>query len=219
MGLPSGDADAIVKRCAGKQRVRNRSGQRYSRALRKLPRPEEKLKAIRAVAETAHKAGNNAFVYIAGTECITAHGDQGRSTRGQGPSGLAATKDHRRARDFSAAARRSGSGRAMRMCGSVPTHRVAQDLHGARAADCSDRDRRDLRRYSVLDDAFRWLGKHLGELRRLHGGCIQEADRTRCEARSEDRRLFRSQVSQVGGVPHQTFTDFMHEIDANARSR
>lgn len=38
--------------------------------------PEEKLKAIHAVAEEAHKAGNYAFVYIAGTECITAHADQ-----------------------------------------------------------------------------------------------------------------------------------------------
>jgi hypothetical protein len=38
--------------------------------------PEEKLKAIRAVAEKAHQAGNRAFVYVAGTECITAHADQ-----------------------------------------------------------------------------------------------------------------------------------------------
>ena len=38
--------------------------------------PEEKLKAIHDVAEAAHKAGNHAFVYIAGTECITAHGDK-----------------------------------------------------------------------------------------------------------------------------------------------
>jgi hypothetical protein len=37
--------------------------------------PTEKLAAIRAVAEKAHQAGNRAFVYIAGTECITAHGD------------------------------------------------------------------------------------------------------------------------------------------------
>jgi hypothetical protein len=40
-----------------------------------LLNPEEKLKAIRAVAAKAHAAGNYAFVYIAGTECITAHGD------------------------------------------------------------------------------------------------------------------------------------------------
>jgi len=38
--------------------------------------PEEKLAAIRAVAEQAHKTGNYAFVYIAGLECITANADQ-----------------------------------------------------------------------------------------------------------------------------------------------
>ena len=38
--------------------------------------PTEKLKAIRSVAEAAHKAKNKAFVYIAGTECITAHADR-----------------------------------------------------------------------------------------------------------------------------------------------
>jgi hypothetical protein len=38
--------------------------------------PEEKLKAIRAVAESAHAMGNRAFVYIAGTECITADADK-----------------------------------------------------------------------------------------------------------------------------------------------
>jgi len=38
--------------------------------------PAEKLKAIREVAEKAHAAGNHAFVYIAGTECITANADK-----------------------------------------------------------------------------------------------------------------------------------------------
>ncbi|MGC2819642.1 MAG: hypothetical protein WA198_08150 [Candidatus Sulfotelmatobacter sp.] len=38
--------------------------------------PKAKLEAIRAVAERAHAVGNYAFVYIAGTECITAHGDK-----------------------------------------------------------------------------------------------------------------------------------------------
>ena len=38
--------------------------------------PTEKLKAIRAVAEKAHRVGNHAFVYIAGTECITANADK-----------------------------------------------------------------------------------------------------------------------------------------------
>jgi hypothetical protein len=35
--------------------------------------PTQKLQAIHSVAEAAHKAGNKAFVYIAGTECITAN--------------------------------------------------------------------------------------------------------------------------------------------------
>ncbi len=37
--------------------------------------PTAKLKAIHAVAEASHKAGNRTFVYIAGTECITANAD------------------------------------------------------------------------------------------------------------------------------------------------
>jgi hypothetical protein len=39
-------------------------------------RPAEKLKAIRAVAGAAHRRKNKAFVYIAGTECITADADK-----------------------------------------------------------------------------------------------------------------------------------------------
>ncbi len=42
--------------------------------------PEEKLKAIRAVAEEAHRSVNFAFVYIAGTECITANAEQSPHT-------------------------------------------------------------------------------------------------------------------------------------------
>jgi hypothetical protein len=38
--------------------------------------PTEKLSAIRAAADAAHKAGNKAFVYIAGLECITANADK-----------------------------------------------------------------------------------------------------------------------------------------------
>jgi len=38
--------------------------------------PDEKLKAIQAVAEKAHAAGNYAFVYIAGLECITAQAEK-----------------------------------------------------------------------------------------------------------------------------------------------
>src|SRR5690242_6274742 len=38
--------------------------------------PTEKLNAIRAVAQEAHRDGNRAFVYIAGTECITANAEK-----------------------------------------------------------------------------------------------------------------------------------------------
>jgi hypothetical protein len=38
--------------------------------------PTQKLNDIRALAEKAHQAHNYAFVYIAGTECITADADQ-----------------------------------------------------------------------------------------------------------------------------------------------
>lgn len=38
--------------------------------------PREKLAAIRQLAQRAHAAHNYAFVYIAGLECITAHADQ-----------------------------------------------------------------------------------------------------------------------------------------------
>jgi hypothetical protein len=42
--------------------------------------PTEKLAAIRSVAEKAHSVGNHAFVYIAGTECITANADKSPHT-------------------------------------------------------------------------------------------------------------------------------------------
>jgi hypothetical protein len=75
-GLKGGDAAAIVGQAeesgvAGIE-VDNDIPGRYESFVH----PEEKLKAIRDVAEAAHKVGNHAFVYIAGTECITAHGDQ-----------------------------------------------------------------------------------------------------------------------------------------------
>jgi hypothetical protein len=40
-----------------------------------LSNPKEKLEAIRLVAAAAHRVNNKAYVYIAGTECITANGD------------------------------------------------------------------------------------------------------------------------------------------------
>jgi hypothetical protein len=75
-GLKGGDALEIVRKAQASNvfgiEVDNDIEGRYESFLH----PEEKLKAIREVAEAAHKVGNHAFVYIAGTECITAHGDK-----------------------------------------------------------------------------------------------------------------------------------------------
>jgi hypothetical protein len=66
-GLRGGDAQQIVQRAqesnvAGIE-VDNDIPGRYESYLN----PEAKLKAIHDVAEAAHKVGNHAFVYIAGT--------------------------------------------------------------------------------------------------------------------------------------------------------
>jgi hypothetical protein len=75
-GLKGGDAADIVRRAQESNvfgiEVDNDIPGRYESFLN----PEAKLKAIRDVAEAAHKVKNHAFVYIAGTECITAHGDK-----------------------------------------------------------------------------------------------------------------------------------------------
>ncbi len=42
--------------------------------------PRQKLEAIRKLADAAHKAGNHAFVYVAGLECITADADHSEHT-------------------------------------------------------------------------------------------------------------------------------------------
>jgi hypothetical protein len=42
--------------------------------------PDAKLAAIREVAQRAHAAGNRAFIYIAGTECITKNADESPHT-------------------------------------------------------------------------------------------------------------------------------------------
>ncbi len=79
-GLKGGDALQIVRRAQESGvfgiEVDNDIPGRYESFLH----PEEKLKVIREVADAAHHEGNYAFVYIAGTECITAHGDQAAHT-------------------------------------------------------------------------------------------------------------------------------------------
>ncbi|MBZ5719268.1 MAG: hypothetical protein LAO03_02700 [Acidobacteriia bacterium] len=75
-GLKADNADAIVRDAAADNvfgiEVDNDIPGRYESFLD----PTEKLAAISAVARKAHQAGNRAFVYIAGTECITANADK-----------------------------------------------------------------------------------------------------------------------------------------------
>ena len=75
-GLQSNNADQIVRNAVENNvsgiEVDNDIPGRYESFVS----PEEKLKAIHDVAEKAHRAGNHAFVYIAGTECITANADK-----------------------------------------------------------------------------------------------------------------------------------------------
>src|ERR1700681_3386036 len=72
-GLKGGDALEIVRKAQASGvfgiEVDNDIPGRYESFVD----PMEKLRAIRAIAEQAHKFGNKSFVYIAGTECITAH--------------------------------------------------------------------------------------------------------------------------------------------------
>jgi hypothetical protein len=74
-GLRSDNAEQIVQNAQHDEvfgiEVDNDIEGRYESFLH----PEAKLKAIHAVAESAHAAGNYAFVYVAGTECITANAD------------------------------------------------------------------------------------------------------------------------------------------------
>ena len=65
-GLHGGDAGPHRSQRPGRWRIRNRSRQRYPGPLRELLNPDEKLKAIREVAEKAHAAGNRAFRLCSG---------------------------------------------------------------------------------------------------------------------------------------------------------
>lgn len=74
--LQLGRAGAIVRSAVGTNvygiEVDNDITGRYESLLD----PAAKLRAIRELADAAHAAGQKAFVYIAGTECITANADK-----------------------------------------------------------------------------------------------------------------------------------------------
>jgi hypothetical protein len=75
-GLNRGETDQIVRKATDDHvfgiEVDNDIPGRYESYLD----PAAKLQVIRDVTEQAHKGKNKAFVYIAGTECITANADQ-----------------------------------------------------------------------------------------------------------------------------------------------
>jgi hypothetical protein len=85
--------------------------------------PAEKLQAIKAVAEKAHTAGNYAFVYIAGLECITANADQKPHSFMKNHPDRVQRKLTGEPAPCSAAAPRSGLPRVTRMSGSALTRR------------------------------------------------------------------------------------------------
>ena len=75
-GLRADNADAIVRNAQETHvygiEADNDIPGRYESFLD----PSAKLNAIRELAEKAHRANNKAFVYVAGTECITADADK-----------------------------------------------------------------------------------------------------------------------------------------------
>jgi hypothetical protein len=79
-GLSSSNSDQIVEQAQASHvlgiEVDNDITGRYDSFVD----PTAKLKAIRELASTAHRAGEHAFVYIAGTECITPNGDTAEHT-------------------------------------------------------------------------------------------------------------------------------------------
>ena len=73
----------------------------------------------------------------------------------------------------------------------------------ARAPDRGDGHRWHLRGHPVLDDPLRWLGRLLGELRRLHRGGLPPEDRPRCPPGREARQLRGSAFPPVDRFPHR----------------
>ena len=153
-GLKSNNAESIVRDAQKGHvfgiEVDNDIPGRYESFLD----PTEKLKAIHDVAAAAHAAGNKAFVYIAGTECITAHGDKSAHT---------VMKDHpdwvQRKITGEPAVFTGGAAFWIRPGDEdVWISPYAADwrktIHGACAAGRGHGHRRNLCGYSVLDDAL-----------------------------------------------------------------
>jgi hypothetical protein len=74
--LAAGNAGQIVKTAAESHVSAIASDNDIPGRYESFLDPAEKLKAIRAMADAAHAAGNHASVYIAGLECITSGADK-----------------------------------------------------------------------------------------------------------------------------------------------
>ena len=87
-GLRSDNAEQIVRQATASGvygiEVDNDIPGRYE----SLAQPAQKLEAIRRVAVAAHRANNKAFVYIAGFECISAHGESPHTLAKEHPEWL-----------------------------------------------------------------------------------------------------------------------------------
>jgi hypothetical protein len=184
--LNRNDAEHIVRQATESHvfgiEVDNDIPGRYESFLK----PEEKLAAIRAVAEQAHKAGNHAFVYIAGLECITAN---------------AAQSEHSLAKDHPDWLQRKISGEPAIFGGGQAFWIAKGDEDvwvSPYAAEWRKIYMERVRQIAatgidgIYVDTLRWLGGQLGKLRRCHGGCISKGDRARREARSEAWRFLGS---------------------------
>lgn len=117
-GLRSGNADEILRRATASHvfgiEVDNDITGRYESFLD----PAAKLEAIREVAKKAHEAGNYAFVYIAGTECIALRPTPlANRTRWRRTTRIGSSETSRESRPRSAVAARSGFAKATRTSG------------------------------------------------------------------------------------------------------
>ena len=123
-GLGSSNADDIVRDAQASHvfgiEVDNDIPGRYESYVD----PTEKLKAIHSVAEAAHKAGNKSFVYIAGTECITANADKVAHSVMKDHPEWVQRKITGEPAVFISEGRRSGFAKGMKTSGSVRTRRI-----------------------------------------------------------------------------------------------
>ena len=137
-GLKGGDALEIVRKAQASGvfgiEVDNDIPGRYESFVN----PEAKLKAIHDVAVAAHDAKNYAFVYIAGTECITAHADQTPHTLAKEHPDWLQRKITGEPADFRRRDSVLDSAGGRGCVGESLCYGVAEDLHGTRAADRGD---------------------------------------------------------------------------------